>query len=111
MKKLLSESTILKKKIAHIKSRFASIYPCKMSKLCVLRAFLKSSILSEKIFLKSTIKKKKIFPEKHDFEWKSICKKHDFWIKKNSYCQILNQIFFVSSRFRINFFTTRQISN
>ena len=42
----------------------------------------------------------KLFCKKHDFEWKKFCEKHDFELK-----------IFRLVRFRINFFTTRQILN
>ena len=75
----------------------------------------------EKIFLKCTILKKKSIFKKHDFEqkffwkklhfeWKSFCKKHDFQLKIFRSVRFWI-IFFRLVRFRINFFTTRQILN
>ena len=74
-KKIFLRSTILKK-ICTQKITFCLILHRKMSKFCVLRAFLKGTILKKIFFLKSTILRKKFF-KKHDFEEKSFFKKHD----------------------------------
>ena len=81
MKKIFPKSTILKKKVAHKKSRFGSIYPVKCAKLCRLRAILKSTFLKKIFIQKSTILDVIFFSKRHDFEWKSFCKKHSFEMK------------------------------
>ena len=59
-KKIFLKSTMLKFFFAHKKSRF-DFFPRKTPKFYVLRAYLKSLILNEKLFLKSKILKEKVF--------------------------------------------------
>ena len=102
-----------------------------MSKFCVLRAILKSTILKKVFSKKHDFEEKNVFKKhdfeekinfkKHDFEWKSFCRNHDFqlnffrlvrfWIKLFSSSHILDKKLSRLVKFRINFFTTRQILN
>ena len=97
-KKLILESTILKKKI-FLRSRFWKnsctqkvtfwlILPSRMRKLCVLRAYLKSTILKKKLILKSTFLKRKKFLKSTILK-KKFLQKAWFWIKNFSCCQSL----------------------
>ena len=98
--KIVFKKQILKKKLCTQKITLWFNLPRKMRKRYVLRGLLKSTILKKKFSLKSTILNIKFSSKKHNFEWKSFCKKNDFELK-----------FFRLVRFRINFFTTRQILN
>ena len=79
----------------------------KKRKLCVLRAFLKNTILMKKNSKKHDFECK-IFSKKHDFEWKSFFKKHDFEFFVLSDFEKKN---FVLSDFELIFFSSRQILN
>ncbi len=118
-KNIFLKSTILKN-IFTQKITLCLLLPRNLRKFCVLRAFLKSTILKKKFFLKSTILKKNFF-SKSTILNNFFCKKHGFeekfFVKSMilnkifSSCQILNQHFYNASDFKSTFFTTRQILN
>ena len=87
------KSMILKKKIWTHKITFCLILTRKMRKFCVLRAYLRSTILKKKKFFKKHDFEEKYFSKKHDFEWKSFVKSVN-----------LNKDFFVLSDFETKFF-------
>ena len=112
MKKKLFLKSRFWKKFCTEKITFWFNLPRKIRKLCVLRAFLKSTILKKKFFLKSMILNVKfslkslILNEKvfvksmilnlkffllSDFE-STFLKRVRFWVKNFTTCQILNQI-------------------
>ena len=75
-----------------------------MRKFCILRAFLRNTILKKKFFSIKHVFERNFFSTTHDFESKSFFKNHDFEIKVFRpvrfrikifiMCLILNQLFY-----------------